>query len=68
MTPEKLWKFATSLEEIAKNMKGLALLARNKHERVENASLHVSGNLFPVTFKSLHDDMQGISHAFADVK
>ena len=60
MTPNKLWKHANSLENIAKNMKGLALVARRKHKSLDNVSLDI-GELFPLDMDSLHDIFKTLS-------
>ena len=54
MTLNQLWKHANNLENIAKNMKGLALKARMKHRSLEDVSLDI-GELFPLDMDSLHD-------------
>lgn len=60
MTPNKLWKYANSLEEVAKNMKGLALKARMKHRSLDDVSLDI-GELFPLDMDSLHDIFKTLS-------
>ena len=60
MTPNQLWKHANSLENIAKNMKGLALKARMKHRSLDDVSLDI-GELFPLAIDSLHDIFKTLS-------
>lgn len=60
MTPNELWKIANRLEDIAKDMKGLALLARNKHASVNDVKLPVPGELFPVTIKSVYESLDNV--------
>ena len=60
MTPNQLWKYANNLENIAKNMKGLALKARMKHRSLDDVSLDI-GELFPLDMDSLHDIFKTLS-------
>lgn len=60
MTPNQLWKYANNLENIAKNMKGLALKARMKHRSLDDVSLGI-GELFPLDMDSLHDIFKTLS-------
>lgn len=60
MTPNQLWTYANSLEKIAKNMKGLALLARKKHKSLDDLSLDI-GELFLFDTYTLHDNLKTLS-------